>query len=156
MADVERTSRVNGHRHDVEATAHTIKTAPLEIVLRQTRQPPLLVPGDGGRRRVIPPGAATLDLDEDDDAFVAAHEIDLALGKTDIPLDHGETGVFERPRGFGFSRLPEAASIVGHDARIAPPRSSDNVQSWRRCLDVRVRSVYTRDDDPSLNDMIRS
>jgi hypothetical protein len=130
VANVENAARVDGYRHDVEATAHAVQVPPLEIVLGQTREASLLVPGDGGRRRLVPAGATTLDLDEDDHAFVAAHEIDLALAKADIPLDHGETGAFERPGGFGFSRLPEAASIVGHDARIAPPRSSDNVQSW--------------------------
>src|SRR6185369_4053673 len=47
VPDVERATRVHRDGHDVEAAADAVEPAPLEIVLGQSREPALLVPGDG-------------------------------------------------------------------------------------------------------------
>ena len=130
VSDVERAARVDGDRHDVEAAAYAVEPSPLEVVLGQACQPSLLVPGDGGRRRFVPSGTATLDLDEDDHVVFTAHEIDLALGEPNVPLDHREAGALECARRFRFRRLSESPSSVRHSARFAPPCPPDNVQSF--------------------------
>ena len=64
-------------------------------MLRQAREPALLVPRHGRRRRVAPRRAATLDLDEDHDVAVAAHEVDLAVAQADVALEDAKAGARE-------------------------------------------------------------
>src|SRR5262249_9727641 len=76
VADAESAARVDGDRDDVEPATHAVEPSPFQIVLGQARQTSLLVPGDCGRRRLVPSRATTLDLDEDDHVVVATHEVD--------------------------------------------------------------------------------
>src|SRR6185295_8608699 len=143
VADVEGAVRVDGDRHDVEATADAVEPSPLEVVLGQAREPALLVPGDRGRRRFVPSRPPALDLDEDDHAVVAAHEVDLARGQAHVALDDGEARALEHAGGFRLCRLAERPSIVRHRASVARRPSPDNVQSRRRSLTAVRGSDYS-------------
>src|SRR5687767_881448 len=107
----------DGDAHHVEAAAGVRQAPPLEIVLRQAREPPLLVPRHGLRGRVAPARVATLDLDEDDHGAVTAHEIDLAVHEAHVALDHAEPRRLQELRGRFFRFLSERASPVRHARR---------------------------------------
>ena len=105
-------------------------------MLRQAREPALLVPRHGGGRRIAPRRAATLDLDEDDDVAVAAHEVDLAVAQPHVALHDAKAGPRELRRGRVFRRAAERLSrippLAVHAAGIARPAPRRNVRSSRR------------------------
>src|SRR5690348_10855301 len=110
------THDIDRHRDDVEATARVLQPAPFQIVLRQAREPALLVPRHRGRRRIAPRRAPALDLDEDDDVAVTAHEIELAVAEADVALEDAKAGAREiiGRRVFGVS----ADGVAGIDSPV--------------------------------------
>src|ERR1044071_1363704 len=89
---------LDGDRAHVEAAARAIEPPRLQIVLGEANQPPALVPRHRVARPLAPVGPPALDLHEDHHVAVAAAQIDLALAKAHVALDHGEPGAPEPAR----------------------------------------------------------
>src|SRR6202521_634694 len=118
MAD--RLGAVALHRHgdDVEAASRVIPAAHPQPVLGEPDEPAALVPRDGVAGPLSPGGTPALDLDEDDDVAVAADEIDLAVAKPHVALQHGKAGGGQPARRGIFGGLSDRSPAVAHALRI--------------------------------------
>jgi len=119
MPHLQNVARAEGHRHDVEAAAHTVEAARLQIMLGEAGEPALLVPGDCRGGSVAPRRPPAFDLDEHDDTGVAADEVDLALAEAHVAIGHGEPGPLEETRGGVFRSSSQCPPRIAHAPDIA-------------------------------------